>query len=778
VYTANRSSARRAAAILALLISLSGSAQNDGRIAALYRERRFAEAARAIEKHLAQHPEDFSSRLLLGLCYQQVEDRVKAEEVLRDALRRRPGNADALFFLARVQYLLAKLPEAERNARASLESGGAPARAHNLIGLIKAEQLANEDALRAYETAIRSDSRFAEAYLNAGILLLKLRRTSEALERLNTAVELNARSAETLYHRARALLELGKTAEAEKDLVAAIGVDRYDPARRLLDQLRSGGVAAVRPGSAPAAGPAAVRFRNIAVQAGLSFVLENHVSPRKYLIETMPGGVAAFDYDNDGRIDIFFTNGAAIPSLEKSAPKYANRLYRNLGGMKFVDVTEEAGVAGRGYSMGAAAADYDNDGYADLFVAGVNRNSLFRNTGRGRFEDVTARSGIRGGLWSVAAGWFDYDNDGWLDLFVVNYLKWSPALDPYCGDTSSRLRVYCHPSRFEGLPNTLYRNRGDGTFEDVSERSGIASSIGKGMSVAFADYDQSGFLDVFVTNDTLPNFLFRNRGDGTFEELALKAGVAYTDDGKAVSSMGVDFRDYDNDGRPDLAITALNGETFPLFRNQGNGFFRDVTYPSRIGLASAARGGWCNGFFDFNNDGWKDLFSANSHVTDNIDRFRHHQYRQPNSLYLNLGDGTFRDVSDAAGPDFRIPRAHRGCAFADFDNDGKMDIVVTALGEPAELWQNITPGTHNWIGLRLEGKKSNRDGIGARISIGSQHNHMTTTVGYASSSRSGVHFGLGKTEKIERLEIQWPSGSVQVMENVPLNQVLVISEPN
>ena len=518
-----------------------------------------------------------------------------------------------------------------------------------------------------------------------------------------------------------------------------------------------------------------IRFRDVAQQAGLDFVLHNNPTPRKHMIETMAGGLAAFDYNNDGKVDVFFTNGAAIPGFEKDSPKFFNRLYRNDGGMKFTDVTLEAGVAGSGYSMGAAAADYNNDGHTDLFVAGVYRNILYRNLGNGKFEDVTEKAGIKSDKWSVAAGWFDYDNDGWLDLFVVNYAHWTPQFDRYCGDRERNLRVYCHPKYFEGLPNTLYRNRRDGTFEDVSKEAGIYDHVGRGMSVAFADYNNDGFTDVFVTNDNLPNFLFRNRGDGTFEEVALEAGVALTNNGAPIASMGVDFRDFNNDGLCDISVTALAGETFPLFRNVGKGSFLDATHGSQLAQLSAARSGWGNGFFDFNNDGWKDLFTANSDVNDLIDLFQSTHYKQLNSLFVNIGDGTFRDVSLDAG--LTLARAHRGSAFADFDNDGKIDVVVSALGEPAELWQNVSPDSNRWLLLKLTGSRSNRDGIGAKIRCGDQFNHATTAVGYASSSPATVHFGAGKLEKIERIEIQWPTGTHQVLQNVVTNQVLEVHEP-
>src|SRR3984893_9146071 len=521
---------------------------------------------------------------------------------------------------------------------------------------------------------------------------------------------------------------------------------------------------------------APIRFREIAHSAGLDFVLENNPTPRKHMIETMPGGIAAFDYTNDGLTDIFFTNGASIPSLEKDSPKFFNRLYRNDGGMRFTDVTSEAGVAGAGYSMGTAAADYNNDGHTDLFVAGVYRNILYRNQGNGKFEDVTEAAGIKHDKWSVAAGWFDYDNDGWLDLFVVNYAHWTPDFDRYCGERDRNLRVYCHPKYFEGLSNSLYRNRHDGTFEDVSLKSGIAAHIGRGMSVAFADYDNDGLIDIFVTNDSLPNFLFRNRGDGTFEEVGLQAGVALTNNGLPIASMGADFRDFDNDGLPDLSITALAGETFPLFRNLGKRVFQDATHDSRLGRLSVTRSGWSNGFFDFNNNGWKDLFTANSDVNDLIDLFQPTHYKQPNSLFANLGDGTFRDVSSEAG--FSLSRAQRGSAFADFDNDGRIDVVVSALGEPAELWQNVSPDVNRWLILKLTGTRSNRDGIGAKVRLGDQSNHVTTAVGYASSSSQCVHFGTGKLDKIDRIEIRWPSGTVQVLRNVAPSMLLLPHEPS
>ncbi len=515
---------------------------------------------------------------------------------------------------------------------------------------------------------------------------------------------------------------------------------------------------------------AAIQFEEIAARAGLTFVLQHHPTPEKHMIETMAGGLAAFDYDGDGRTDLFFTNGAPIPSLIKQSSD-SNRLYRNEGQMRFRDATKEAGLAGEGYSMGAAAADYDNDGDVDLFVAGVYRNTLYRNDG-GRFVEVVA-SGIASDRWSVTAGWFDFDKDGLLDLLVVNYSHWSGKNPRFCGDSGRKIRVYCHPKYFDPVPNQLYRNLGGGKFEDVSAKSGIAGHAGRGMGVAFADYDGDGREDIFVTNDNLPNFLFRNLGGGKFEETGLLAGVAMLDNGKPVASMGADFRDYDNDGRADIAVTALAGETFPVFRNEGGGIFRDSTYATRIGPMVNKHSGWGVGWADFNNDGFKDLFTAQSHVNDVVEQFEAVHYKEPNGVYANLGDGTFRDDSATLAKSIR---AHRGAVFADFDGDGRMDVAVTALGEAAELWRNVTP-EGNWLRVRLRGTRSNRDGIGARVVIGRQTNLMTSAVSYSSSSMDGVHFGLGETKKVEKVEIHWPSGTVQELRDVAVNQTLAVTEP-
>lgn len=518
-----------------------------------------------------------------------------------------------------------------------------------------------------------------------------------------------------------------------------------------------------------------VRLRNVAEAAGITFVHEHSPSPEKYYVDSVPGGLAIFDYNADGRPDIFFTSGAMTPLLEKGSAIYANRLYRNDGGMRFTDVTDAAGVQGIGYAMGAAAADYDNDGHVDLFVAGVRRNQLLRNRGDGRFEDVTERSGIASGDWAVGGGWFDYDNDGRLDLLVVDYVQWRPETNRYCGDQTQGIRIYCHPRYFQGLPNRLYRNRGDGTFEDVSARAGLLAHVGKGMSVAFADYDHDGRLDAFVTNDSVPNFLFHNNGDGTFTESGLLAGVSVPASGRPVSAMGTDFQDYDNDGWEDIHFTALSGETFPLFRNDRHGAFIETTQSSGLAGLSAKSSGWCSILADIDNDGLKDLFTANSHANDRIGSAEALGWKQPNNLFMNEGQGRFRDGTVESGLS-GAAAVHRGCGVADFNGDGRLDLAVLVLGARAELWQNDSAPTNHWLIVRLVGTKSNHDGIGARVMVGDQVRTMTSAAGYASSSHAGLHFGLGSATGTVRVEIQWPSGIRQAVENVTTNQVVEIRE--
>ncbi len=527
-----------------------------------------------------------------------------------------------------------------------------------------------------------------------------------------------------------------------------------------------------------------ILFENTIDASKIHFVLKNSVSPQRYSIETMTGGVAVFDYDNDGLLDIFFTNGAEIPSLKKSDASFSNRLFRNNGDGSFTDVTEKAGLTGVGYSMGVAAGDYDNDGFVDLYVAGFDRNQLFHNNGDGTFTDVTEKAGVSGrvpGLgkpWSVTAGWIDYNNDGLLDLFVVNYLDYSISKAHSC--QTGNIVDYCSPNEYRGTPNILYRNNGDGTFIDASQQSRISQYPGKGMGVAFADYDDDGFTDIFVSNDTFPNCLLHNNGDGTFTDVALLAGVAYNENGKTVAGMGTDFRDIDNDGKPDIFHAAMFGDSFPLYRNMGNGQFEDVTDMTGLTAMTTRFTAWGTGIFDFDNDGNKDIFAAASAILDNSMEVNHRPYPLPNLLYRNLGNLVFKDVSAQMGPSFSAPAAHRGAAFGDLNNDGKIDIVVTVLNGKPQLLMNRTPNHNHWIILKLVGVADNRDGLGTKVKIttanGSQYNEATTAVGYNSSSDKRVYFGLGNASFVDRIELAWPTGVKQLFTNVKADQILTIVE--
>jgi hypothetical protein len=544
-------------------------------------------------------------------------------------------------------------------------------------------------------------------------------------------------------------------------------------------------MALVLASSAFAAGPAydPVVFEELKT-TGVRFVVEPGRTPHRHQPETMISGIALLDYDGDGRLDIYVVNGATVPGLDKTDPKFHNRLFRNRGGLAFEDVTEKAGVAGKGYELGVAAADYDNDGDTDLFVAGLRANVLYRNEGDGTFADATAKAGLAardpdyGTLWAVGAAFFDYDKDGWLDLFVSNYCVWDPATEPICNRPEAP--DYCHPDGYKGLPNSLYRNTGDGTFSDVSVATGIRAHVGKGMGIGLADFDDDGWLDLFVSNDNWPAFLFHNQKGRRFEEVALASGVAYTEIGKEISGMGADARDFDNDGRSDLFQTALDGETMPLFRNRGSMAFEDWTGPAGLVAPTLANTGWSNGIVDFNNDGWKDLFVAGGGVVHPKGDFAERAPRA-NTVYVNLKNGKFLDASAGAGPEFASRKAvHRGAAFGDLDDDGRVDAVVSALEAPLEIWRNVSPAPNHWLLVKAVGTKSNRDSVGARLRLtgasGVQHSHVNTAVGYGCASDRRVHFGLGPDSAVKELRVEWPSGAIQTLRDVPADRIITVRE--
>ena len=517
----------------------------------------------------------------------------------------------------------------------------------------------------------------------------------------------------------------------------------------------------------------------------IGFRLDSCETERRHAPETMAGGVAVLDFNNDGYQDIFFTNGADINTLKKTSPKYSNRLFESDGKGNFNDVTEHAGLAGAGYDNGVAVGDYDNDGFQDLFVGGVHGNRLYHNQGNGTFADVAKEAGITGPdaqygpLWSVGGAFVDVNNDGRLDLFVVNYLAWDSKTEPACEASPGRLD-YCHPKLYKPTPSRLYLNSGNGTFRDVSAESGIRAHPGKGMGAGIADFDRDGWMDIFVANDKAHNFLFRNRGGGKFEEISFRTGVALTENGQFLSGMGVDAGDVDNDGNPDIVYVALDNETFPVFRNLGKGEFADVTESSGMARLSAPMAGYSPNFGDFDNDGWKDLFVSRGHVQSPGYSARA-PVEQLNTVFRNAGGTKFEALTAEAGFGAQRPARHRGAAVADFNGDGRLDVVVTALGAPAEIWINDSPVAHHWLEFRLEGTRSNRDAIGARIKLvadgQAQYGEVVFAAGYASSSAAPLHFGLGSTASASTVEIHWPSGTVQELKDVLADRVVSVNEP-
>jgi hypothetical protein len=539
-----------------------------------------------------------------------------------------------------------------------------------------------------------------------------------------------------------------------------------------------------------AGGPGEIRLIDVTSEVKLAFKHENSPTSSKHLQETMGAGVALIDYDRDGRLDVFFTNGALLresmkPDLkpDKSEPRFWNRLFRQAADGTFSDVTEKAGISGASdaaYTMGAAVGDYDNDGWDDLYVTAYESNKLYRNRGNGTFEDVTGKAGVAGSGWSSSAGWFDAENDGDLDLFVGRYLTYTFAMDLHCGEKKPGHRAYCHPDNYQGITNILFRNNGDGTFTDVSEKSGIANPRGKALGVAFADYDGDGFTDIYVANDSVQCFLYRNKGDGTFSEEGLIAGVGFNEDGKTFAGMGVDFADYDNDGKPDIVVTALSNESYVLYRNAGDGSFMDWTVKSGLGAASMLYSGWGLRFADLNNDGWKDLFVAQSHVLDTIEKTSPHlRYLQPPLLLRNV-NGRFAKV-ELSGSLAGL-RAGRGAAFGDLDNDGDVDVVVANCGEPAYVLRNDSSRDHAWLGLKLRGAKSNRNAIGAWVKVvpdagPAQYFTVNTAGSYQSSQDPRVLAGLGTAGSVKQVEIRWPSGQVQVLDKPKLREWIEVTEP-
>jgi len=528
-----------------------------------------------------------------------------------------------------------------------------------------------------------------------------------------------------------------------------------------------------------------VNFRDVSKEAGVTPIIISGGREKNYVLEVNGSGVCWFDYNNDGYMDLYLVNGATLEELQRKAPpgKQRNYLFRNNGNGTFTDVTTQARVPGMGWGFGCVAADFDNDGNTDLLVTNFGPNILYRNNGDGTFTDVTARAGIGGGnIWHAGAAFADYDNDGRLDLYVAGYLDFDihNAKPGDCEYEGVRVKA-CGPRGFKGAPDALYHNNGDGTFTDVTAKAGVLDkALYFGFAVIFDDFDNDGFPDIFVANDSNPNYLYHNKGDGTFEDIAVTAGVAYNSDGKEHSGMGAAAGDYDNDGLMDLFVTTFANDNYALYHNEGKGFFTDVSYPSGVGEPTIPWLGWGTFFFDYNNDGYKDLFCINGHVYPEIDGKINQSYRQPLQLLENIGNGKFREVSERAGLT-RLPRrSGRGGAYCDFDNDGNVDVIVSNIDDRPTLLRNVGAGSNNWIELSLAGTVSNRSAVGAKVKITAgdlvQYDHVRAGGSFLSSNDPRLHFGLGTRKRVDSLEIRWPTGKVDRYQNLEINRIHSLRE--
>jgi len=524
-----------------------------------------------------------------------------------------------------------------------------------------------------------------------------------------------------------------------------------------------------------------VTFTDIRKSAGIEFVQDSTQTEEKYYLETMGTGVAWIDYDQDGFMDLYFVQSAATDAYKPARP-LRSALYRNNGDGTFTDVTEKAHVGAKGhYGQGVAIGDFDNDGFPDIYVTGYGRAILYRNNDDGTFTDVTAKAGVADdGNWSSSAGWFDFDKDGWLDLLVTNYIDWSPKNNIYCGEHKPGFRSYCNPNNYRGQKTKLYRNNHDGTFTDVSEKSGVGLPESKGMSMLLADLNNDGWPDIAVANDTWPNFLFENKHDGTFNDVSLISGLAASEDGRYEAGMGIDAADVDGDGNLDIYITHLDFELNRLYHNNGDGTFTDATYSSGIGNKAILLSGVAAKFIDYDNDGWPDILQANGAMLENVQLYHSLvSYKEPLLMFRNLGHGKFEKVSESLGPDFNRPMAGRGLATADFLNDGQVGIAVNCRGESPLLLRNDGSPNH-WLEVLLIGTKSNRDGIGSLLKLSSGGVvHVEQSKGgtsYMSASDPRIHFGLGKRTKIDSLQITWPSGQIDKLTNLPIDSIVAVKE--
>ena len=523
----------------------------------------------------------------------------------------------------------------------------------------------------------------------------------------------------------------------------------------------------------------AIRLTDVTKAVGVTFTHNNGAFGRKYLPETLGAGAAFFDFDNDGRQDLFLVNGTSWPGQPQANSR--SRLYRNTGSGSFVDVTERAGLSMDLYGMGVAAADFDNDGWQDLLVTAVGQNRLFRNSGKGTFVDVTARAGLGNRLgFSTSALWFDYDRDGWLDLLICNYVRWTPETDVACS-MDGKQKAYCTPEAYRGATSWLFRNRGNGSFEDVTAKAGLFDATSKSLGVTLVEYDADPWPDVFIANDTQPNKLYRNNGNGTFTELGLKAGLALSEEGRARAGMGVDSADVDNTGTTTVVVTNFSGEMLGLYRPVGDGQFQDAAPRSEVGRATRQTLGFGCFFFDVDLDGLQDLLVVNGHIDDTFTRANSRvAYAEPPHLFHNRGRGQFTDIVSAIGGAFAQPKVGRGAAFADIDGDLDLDVVITTNGGPAAVYRNDSTPANRALRLRLRGVTSNRDGIGARVRVFTGRDRLSRTVktgsSYLSQSELPLTFGLGAATKADRVVVEWPSGKTDEVKDLAGGKAYVIVE--
>ena len=524
-----------------------------------------------------------------------------------------------------------------------------------------------------------------------------------------------------------------------------------------------------------------VTFVDVTAESGIQFLHDNAASKEKYLVETMGSGCAFLDYDQDGFLDVFFVNGGPTPAYQPVQP-LRNALYHSAGNGRFVDVTSESGVGTNpGFGMGAAVGDFDNDGFPDLYVTGFPSSTLYHNDKRGSFTDVTQKAGVENSKgWGVSAAWLDYDNDGFLDLLVINYLDFDYARNKYCGEPDQRM--YCHPRYYDAVYPVLYRNEHDGKFTNVTKQAGLQATSCKGLGVVAADFDNDGWVDLFISNDSVRNLLYRNRHDGTFEDVTLPSGTGYSEDGIPEAGMGVDAADFNGDGRLDIYVTHLDFELNRLYLNHGGMRFSDYTMSSGLARTAVLNSGFGTRFLDFDNDGRQDLVIVNGHVMDNVNLFRRDVFHAEKRILYRNDHGRFMNVSAAAGPAFTNARVGRGLALGDYDNDGDLDLLVSNNGQHGELIRNDGGNYNNWLAFRLIGVASNRDGVGARIELtageATEFDQVKGGMSYLSASDPRIYFGLGRMKQAEKVEIHWPSGKTDVLKDVPANQILTIQEGN